>query len=142
MEQYIYNETEWYLLNSKIIDIVQIISIFENKSVALIGNAQSLFDRSYATEIDQHNVVCRLNRGAEISNTTSHGIQTDVVFYSTPTQIREPLDKSIICIHTHAKKLKHLRLDNDTYFCTNTLKVRKLLTLPKKIKYRLLVYCL
>lgn len=35
-----------------------------DKSVAVVGNAQHLFERRYGTEIDSHDVVVRINRAA------------------------------------------------------------------------------
>lgn len=60
---------------------------FENKSVALVGNAQSLFDLKLGEEIDSHEVVVRLNKAAMLINRfdaeKSHGKRTDVwIFWS------------------------------------------------------------
>jgi hypothetical protein len=55
---------------------------FEGKTVALIGNAESLFSKSYGTDIDSHDVVVRLNKAAmlyerfDVAN--SHGKRTDI----------------------------------------------------------------
>jgi hypothetical protein len=60
---------------------------FEGKTVALIGNAMSLFDKEYGHEIDSHEVVVRLNRAAmlydredvlRVQSSKSHGSRTDV----------------------------------------------------------------
>jgi hypothetical protein len=55
---------------------------FNNKSIAIIGNAKSLFDKTYGDEIDSHDVVIRINRGIEVcaqhNNTKSHGKKVDV----------------------------------------------------------------
>jgi hypothetical protein len=61
---------------------------FENKTVALIGNAMSLFDKSYGDEIDSHQVVVRLNKAAmlyeKLGVEKSHGKRTDVwIFWNT-----------------------------------------------------------
>jgi hypothetical protein len=65
---------------------------FEEKSVALVGNAQSLFDLSYGKEIDSHDVVVRLNKAAMLYTgpgknfdcESSHGKRTDVwAFWNT-----------------------------------------------------------
>lgn len=60
---------------------------FQNKSVALIGNAMSLFHSSYGKEIDSHDVVVRLNKAAMLINSfdaeQSHGTRTDIwIFWS------------------------------------------------------------
>lgn len=61
---------------------------FEGKTVAVVGNAMSLFDKSYGSEIDSHDVVVRMNKAAmlytrkEVSK--SHGTKTHVwVFWNT-----------------------------------------------------------
>lgn len=61
---------------------------FEGKTVAVIGNALSLFDKSYGTEIDAHDVVVRMNKAAMLFTrqeaSRSHGTRTDVwIFWNT-----------------------------------------------------------
>jgi hypothetical protein len=55
---------------------------FDNKSIAIIGNAKSLFDKNYGNEIDSHDVVIRINRGIEIctrhDGLKTHGNKVDV----------------------------------------------------------------
>jgi hypothetical protein len=51
--------------------------------VAVVGNAQSLFDKSYGKEIDAHDFVIRMNRAAQLYETKkewnkSHGTKTDM----------------------------------------------------------------
>lgn len=77
---------------------------FKGKSVALVGNASSLFDRKYGSEIDSHDVVCRMNRAAMLYTKffefLSHGNRTDVWFvwrlkeYEFAKQVKRP-DKII-----------------------------------------------
>jgi hypothetical protein len=61
---------------------------FEGKTVAIIGNAMSLFDKNYGKEIDSHDVVVRLNKAALLYDRMdvekSHGKKTDVwIFWNT-----------------------------------------------------------
>lgn len=61
---------------------------FSGKRVALVGNAASLFDKKYGTEIDNHEVVVRLNKAAMLFTrmdvSRSHGsITTHWLFFST-----------------------------------------------------------
>lgn len=61
---------------------------FEDKTVAVVGNAMSLFDKKYGKEIDSHDVVVRLNKAAMIYShmdaVESHGKKTDVwIFWNT-----------------------------------------------------------
>jgi hypothetical protein len=61
---------------------------FEGKTVALVGNAMSLFDKEYGEEIESHDVVVRLNKAAMLYDRfdaeKSHGNRTDVwMFWRT-----------------------------------------------------------
>lgn len=61
---------------------------FEGKTVAIIGNAMSLFNKEYGKEIDEHEVVVRLNKAAMLYTDwgveKSHGKKTDVwIFWNT-----------------------------------------------------------
>lgn len=55
---------------------------FDQKSIAIVGNAQSLFHKTYGKEIDSHDVVIRINRGIEVcfndKAIVSHGKKLDV----------------------------------------------------------------
>lgn len=55
---------------------------FENKSVAVVGNAQSLFENSYGKLIDSHDVVCRINVGIKIIDPEAQGSKTDIHVFS------------------------------------------------------------
>lgn len=52
----------------------------ENKSVALIGNAESLFDSQHGSDIDDHQVVIRINNSAIFYNDNScrHSVGTKI----------------------------------------------------------------
>ena len=84
MERYIFKETEWYLLTSNIINLLDINKIFYQKSVALVGNSESLLTKEYGNLIDSYDVVCRINRGIEniINNPISSGTKIDILFYA------------------------------------------------------------
>ena len=66
---------------------------FEGKTVALVGNAMSLFDREYGEEIDAHDVVVRLNKAAmlyeRMDAEKSHGRRTDVWFFWNTSEYKE-----------------------------------------------------
>ena len=55
---------------------------FNNKSIAVIGNAQYLFHRNYGGEIDKHDIIIRMNRAAmlyeKFDAQQTHGSRTDV----------------------------------------------------------------
>jgi len=134
MEQYIFKETEWYLLTSNIIDVSDVNKIFYNKSVVLVGNSANLLANKYGYLIDDYDVVCRINRGIEntIYNPISAGSKTDILFYSMCRVDIIPLkiEKNITCIQT-TTKYSNFRLNNDTHFY-NDISLKTKLNLPKK----------
>lgn len=54
----------------------------KNKTIAVIGNAQYLFHRNYGGEIDNHDIIIRMNRAAmmyeRFDSQLTHGSRTDV----------------------------------------------------------------
>ncbi|APE27887.1 glycosyltransferase family 29 protein [Aurantiacibacter gangjinensis] len=52
------------------------------KSVAIVGNASGLADKSHGSDIDRHDIVVRMNRGP-ILTAQSHGTKTDWLATST-----------------------------------------------------------
>jgi hypothetical protein len=56
---------------------------FNDKSVAIIGNAQSLFDHELGNEIDSHDIVIRMNSGM-IQKSISQGSKTTIWASSFP----------------------------------------------------------
>ncbi len=79
---------------------------FENKSVALVGNAMSLFDTNYGKEIDLHDVVVRLNKAAMLINRfdaeSSHGKRTDVWIFWSAQEYHRHFDKHSDILKIHA----------------------------------------
>jgi hypothetical protein len=57
------------------------IDLFKNKKVAIVGNSQSIFQKSYGNMIDDHDIVCRINRGIILKDEMSQGTKTDVWTY-------------------------------------------------------------
>lgn len=76
---------------------------FENKSVAIIGNAMYLFEKDYGNEIDSHDVVVRLNKAAmlytKMDAEKSHGKKTDVWMFWNASEYKSHFNK------TNAKKM-------------------------------------
>lgn len=57
--------------------------IFKDKTVSLVGNASSLYEKHQKDLIEKNNLVCRINRGYESTGNHS-GDRTDILFYSKP----------------------------------------------------------
>jgi hypothetical protein len=55
-------------------------------SVALVGNANSLFDYKYGGQIDQCDIVCRINRGVKIKNAECQGGRCDLAFFNVASE--------------------------------------------------------
>jgi len=53
-------------------------AFIEGKSIAVVGNAQSLFGAGLGPQVDQHDVVIRMNKGF-ITDPVSQGHRTDIV---------------------------------------------------------------
>lgn len=60
-------------------DIKVLKKILNGKSVAIVGNAKSLFDYKFGKEIDSHDVVIRMNLGYRIINPESQGTKTTIL---------------------------------------------------------------
>lgn len=105
----------------------EIHKVFFGKTVALIGNNESLCHTDYGDEIDSHEVVVRINRGIFAVGTDSHGSKTDVILYSKPTVFKgliEPFGNLpslfINCtfVHTYPANKNNRLLSKKTYFYT------------------------
>jgi hypothetical protein len=59
-------------------DIAEVMEYLRDKSVALVGNAQSIFDTAHGKAIDAHDVVIRFNRGF-ITAPDAQGSKTDIL---------------------------------------------------------------
>ena len=55
-------------------------NLFDQNSIAIVGNAQSLFGKNLGSVIDSYDVVCRFNAGAHIIDAKQQGSKTDIVF--------------------------------------------------------------
>jgi len=69
-------ETNLYL---HAVNINTVYKMFRGKSVAIVGNAQSLFDYKFGAEIDTHDVVIRMNMGYKIKQSESQGVKTSIL---------------------------------------------------------------
>jgi len=61
-------------------------NISSDLSIALVGNAESLFDKTFGETIDQHNLVVKINAGATLDKPLSHGARCDLAVFSIPMQ--------------------------------------------------------
>jgi hypothetical protein len=52
--------------------------VFDDRSIALVGNAESIFEQAFGEEIDSHDIVVRFNRGV-IREPSCQGSRTDVL---------------------------------------------------------------
>ena len=65
---------------------------FESKSIAIIGNASYLFDSNYGKQIDNFDVVVRINKGYLNLSNKHQGSKTDVLAYNNYAMIDRHLD--------------------------------------------------
>jgi hypothetical protein len=63
-------------------------AMVHGKSVAIVGNAQSLFGKNLGSEIDAHDVVIRLNRGF-IVDPSQQGSRTDIIGTARPLSLEQ-----------------------------------------------------
>jgi len=85
---------------------------FKNKTMALIGNASSV-QGSYKHDIENHDIVIRLNKGFFLINNLHFGTKVNMLGLSMPikTEILESLDLDYIlwCTPKHELKTKYLK---------------------------------
>lgn len=71
-------------------------NFFTNKKIALVGNSTILFSQNYGKIIDQHDLVCRINKGPLVCNVETHGVKTNVLFYSDSKIILPEIPKLLL----------------------------------------------
>ena len=65
---------------------------FRGKDVALVGSAGALFDQKHGAQIDQHEVVVRINRGVIIKDKEAQGTKTDYWAIGNPITVKDLID--------------------------------------------------
>lgn len=58
--------------------LTPVLEYIKGKSVAIVGNAKSIFSREYGEQIDSHDIVIRFNKGF-IYDKKNQGARTDIV---------------------------------------------------------------
>ena len=69
-------------------EIAEIKNYIAGKSVAIVGNAQSIFDTSHGADIDAHDVVIRFNRGF-VTKPTAQGTKTSILILACELTLDE-----------------------------------------------------
>lgn len=69
-------------------EIRQVKNFIKGKSVALVGNAKSIFDGKHGKDIDAHDVVIRFNRGF-ITAPDAQGAKTDILILACELNLGE-----------------------------------------------------
>jgi hypothetical protein len=119
-------------------------SVFEGKTVSVVGNARSLFDGSYGQEIDSAEVVCRIKRGffmLQPNDVKSHGKRTDVWFLNwfktmKPTRVtNKTCDHIVEILHHPEIDVEWLKKDLGHHRPSTGLRILHLISLydPKKV---------
>jgi hypothetical protein len=90
---------------------------FENKKVAIVGNAASIFSKSNGLKIDSADVVVRLNKGILASldrkNEKFIGTRTDVWMFNLYNHITIDAERYL---HVPVRKMQMNETDNKTGF--------------------------
>ena len=69
-------------------EIKPVKNFIKGKSVAIVGNATSIFDHRFGAEIDGHDVVIRFNKGF-ITDSKAQGSKTDIVILACELTLDE-----------------------------------------------------
>ena len=78
--------------------------LFQNKSISVVGSAESLFGEKYGPEIDKSDLVCRFNRGGLILNPEAQGEKQSVLFFNgLNNTLVSGYDTTIQTSHRHKK---------------------------------------
>lgn len=111
---------------------------FENKTVALVGNAESLFHKEYGKEIDSHDCIVRLNKAAILyikhSAYITHGTKTTHWFFFNTGEYKHRFDTIDSNVKKmHMSKLRQTKQHID--MVDHVFPVDHFLKLCEKVKY-------
>ena len=105
-----------------------VIPSLAGKSVALVGNARSLSKSEFGEQIDDADVVIRIN-SAPIPDPRSHGSRTDWIAMSTPTRralIAERAPSRLLWMTRKRKRLPYWLARDSRFFLNPVAAVEKL----------------
>lgn len=91
---------------------------FENKRVAVVGNAESLFGKNLGKVIDTYDVVCRFNLGCILKDWSQQGRHTHVYFLNvaaTHKMTIRQLPQSAIIAHVSNKLRNHRNIPKNRF---------------------------
>ena len=83
----------------------EIIEFLRNKTVAIVGNAQSIFAKTYGNAIDAHDVVIRFNRGF-IKDEQAQGTRTDVLILACELRADELAQFNAVYVLNRSNRTK------------------------------------
>lgn len=75
--------------------IINLMTLLKGKRVAIVGNAQSIFDKQNGKIIDDHDIIIRFNRGALDLNRAVQGTRTDILVKATDKILTQNEELSI-----------------------------------------------
>jgi hypothetical protein len=95
----------------------KILNYLEGKSVAIVGNASSIFDKSNGKAIDSHDVVIRFNKGF-VTKPESQGTRTDILIVACKLTLDQKASfKAKYCINrSNRTKVGEYTLPNSMRF--------------------------
>jgi hypothetical protein len=92
---------------------------FTNKKIALVGNADSLSRQLFGKKIDNHEIICRINKGPLTCCKDTHGIRTDILFYGNSEiiipEVTDILGDTVLYVLTHTKFKNSQFLSKNSY---------------------------
>ena len=97
-------------------------------NIALIGNAQSLFNKRLGDEIDSYDKVYRINRGCKIIDSKHQGNKLDFAFMSVPKIFKDIVPSITVPIMHVSRFSRPTTIKEVTYMPMNSItNCRKLL---------------
>lgn len=76
---YVGNDKSQILKRTNFESLLILKEFIKNKTVAIVGNSQNIFNKKQGKEIDNHDIIIRFNKGYPIRK-DSQGTKTDIVF--------------------------------------------------------------